>query len=164
MLYEVITKRMDGTICWIKDIVSVENGDKGQPKKLFGYMVDISDQKQAEEELAQSEKWHQTILSTALGGVWTVDLHGNFLEANEAYCTMSGYRSDELRTMSIAVVEALESEKEVLHHIQEIVRVGKAKFESRHRRKDGTVFDVDVSAKYLPVGAGRIVAMSYNFV
>lgn len=112
-----------------------------------------------ESDLKASEQWHRTILNTALNGIWTVDLQGNFLEVNEAYSVMSGFVNSELLAMNIADVEALESREEVLRHIQKIVASGEAKFESRHRRKDGSVYDVEVSAKYLAVGDGRIVAM-----
>jgi PAS domain S-box-containing protein len=104
----------------------------------------------------------RSVLQTAMDGVWIVDLEGRFLKVNAAYCTMSGYTRDELHTMRIGDVESVESAAETAAHVAGIVRDGSGRFESRHRRKDGTLFDVEVSATYPPGGGGRIFAFIHD--
>jgi PAS domain S-box-containing protein len=60
---------------------------------------------------------------------------------------MSGYSEQELLAMSISDVEAQEI-SEVVALIRSIMARGEDRFESRHRRKDGSIFPVEVSAQY----------------
>jgi PAS domain S-box-containing protein len=113
--------------------------------------------KGTEEALRESEERHRTILRTAMDGFWQVDLQGRLVEVNEAYCRMSGYSEQELLTMSIADVEAAESPNEVVTHVQKVIAWGEERFETRHRRKDGIIFPVEISAQYKSPETGRIV-------
>jgi PAS domain S-box-containing protein len=120
-------------------------------------MRDITERKQAEEALRASEERHRTILQTAMDGVWLADTQGRLLEANEAYCRMSGYSAQELLAMRIPDLEASEMEDDTASHIQKIMAKGDDRFESRHRRKDGSLFDVEVSVQYRPADGGQFV-------
>ncbi len=111
----------------------------------------------AEAALRESEERHRTILLTALDGFWLVDLHGRLLEVNDAYCRLSGYSAQELLAMRIPDLEAVETPAEVAARIQALAARGDERFESRHRRKDGSTFDVEVSVKYWSAGDGRFV-------
>ncbi len=51
--------------------------------------------------------------------------------------------------MRVADIEAAESPEEVARHIRFLTRTGFDRFETRHKRKDGSVFDVEVSASYV---------------
>jgi signal transduction histidine kinase len=53
---------------------------------------------------------------------------------------------------------ASETPDEVAAHIHKIVTQGEDRFESLLRRKDGSVFDVEVSVQYRPFDGGRFVA------
>ena len=64
----------------------------------------------------------------------------------------------ELLTMHIPELEDEETSDETDAHILKVMREGEARFESRHRRKDGTVFSVEVSVQYRPEEGGRFVA------
>lgn len=109
---------------------------------------DITQIKLAKESIRKSDMRHRTILQTALDGIWLVDAQGHFLEVNQSYCKMSGYSEQELLTMSIHDVENLESPAETTARINQFLKEGKTLFISQHRRKDGSVFDVEVSAQY----------------
>ena len=112
---------------------------------------------ESEEALRTSEERHRTILKTAIDGFWVVDAQGHLLEVNEAYCLMSGYSEAELLTMRIPDLEANETEDGTFTHSQMIVAQGEDRFESRHRRKDGTIIDVEVGVKYTTAENGQFV-------
>ena len=118
---------------------------------------DITERKRAEWMLRASEERHRLILGTAMDGFWLVDTQGHLLEVNEAYCRMSGYSEQELLTMSISDLEAAELPVETASHIQKVVSEGEDRFESVHRRKDGSTFNVEVSVQFKPIEGGRIV-------
>ena len=122
------------------------------------HFADITERKRAEEALRESEDRHRTILQTAMDGFWLVDPEGRLLEANETYCRMSGYSAQELLAMHIPDLEATEAKEDTAAHMQEIMAHGEARFESRHRRKNGSILDVEVSVQYQPTSSGLFVA------
>jgi len=115
-----------------------------------GVARDVTDRKQAEER-------RQAIIQTAMDGFWLADAQGRFLEVNETYCRMSGYSVPELLAMRISDLEATEGDDETAARIEKIMAQGEDRFESQHRRKDGTIFDVAVSVQYRPDEGGRLV-------
>lgn len=123
----------------------------------FSIVYDITDRLRAEEMLRKSEERHRTILQTAMDGFWLVDAQGHFLEVNDSYCMMSGYCEKELLTMNVSDVDYIESTQEVMARIKKISMKGSDFFISKHRRKDGTLFDVEVSVQYRPEDGGLCV-------
>jgi PAS domain S-box-containing protein len=113
---------------------------------------------QAAEALVESEERHRTILQTAIDGFWLVDSQGSLLEVNAAYCRMSGYSAEELLTMRIRDLQAADTDIDIAAHMQKVMTQGEGRFESRHRRKDGSVFDVEVNVLYRPIAGGQFVA------
>ncbi len=98
----------------------------------------------------------RAILRTAFDGFWLVDTTGRLLEVNEAYCRMSGYSAEELLQMRISDLEDARTSEATSGHLREIMTAGADHFESRHRRKDGSFFDVEVSVIYRPTGGSFI--------
>jgi len=121
----------------------------GNFKGYIGVNKDITERKQAEKKL-------QTILKTALDGFYLADLEGKKLEVNDSYCKMLGYTREELLKMSTQDIEAIESPEETIKHIKNIMAQGYERFESRHKRKDGKIIDVEISVNYLDVGEGQL--------
>jgi PAS domain S-box-containing protein len=127
------------------------------PNQFACIFADITDKKKAEEVLLESEARHRAILRTAMDGIWSVDRQGRLIEVNETYCRMSGYSMQELLGMSITDLEANETVDNTVARIRKIMLEGEARFESRHLRKDGTAFDVEVSVQYRPVDGGQFI-------
>jgi PAS domain S-box-containing protein len=119
---------------------------------------DVTEEYRRRELLRESEERHRTILLTAMAGFWLVDTRGRLLEVNETYCRMSGYSAQELLAMRIFDLEAAETADDTATRIQQVILQGEDRFESRHRRRDGSTFDVDISVRYRPAEGGRFVA------
>jgi PAS domain S-box-containing protein len=100
-------------------------------------------------QIRRGEQAH-AILQTAIDGFWLTDGEGRLLKVNESYCQMSGYTEVELLNMSISDLETTESARETANHIKKIPESGKDRFESRHRRKDGSIVDVETNVMYRP--------------
>jgi len=124
----------------------------------FSIVYDVTDRLRAEEMLRKSEERHRTILRAAMDGFWLVDRQGHFLEVNESYCKMSGYSEEELLNMSIVDVDVIDSTEDILERIKRLSAKGSDFFISQHRRKDGSLFDVEVSVQYRPEDGGICVA------
>jgi len=64
--------------------------------------------------------------------------------------------------MDIAGLDAAEAPDEVAGHIQRTLEQGQDRFETRHRRKDGSVFAVEVSVHYREIEGGRIFCFLHD--
>ena len=115
---------------------------------------------QREEKLVRSEEKHRSILMAAVEGFCLGDSEGRILEVNEAFCKMTGYSEQELLSMRISDLDAKGSAGETGDHVRKIMMDGHDRFESRHRRKDGSIFDVRINVQYKPVDGGQFVLFS----
>ena len=132
--------------------------DPDGKRHVVGSIRDVTERRLAESALQRSEDLHRTILQTAMHGFWVADAQGRLIEVNDAYCAMSGFGREELLARTIPDLEVFESRDEVLARMRDIRTLGPTRFESSHRRKDGTVYDVEVSVRYRPGEGGRYVA------
>jgi PAS domain S-box-containing protein len=158
-IVEISILHLDGsvrTVLW--NSATIYTPDGKTPVATIAQGQDITERKRMEEALQESEERFRTILQTTQDGFWIVDTGGRFLEVNEAYCRMSGYARDELLRMRIADVEAALTPEEIEPRIREIIERGEARFETRHRAKDGRIIDIEVSVKYMPKERGRFFA------
>jgi len=143
--------RRDGEIRWIAHGCRGVRDPSGRFMGRRASNRDITELKRVELE-------YQAILLTATDGFLLIDHQGRFIDCNNAYCTMSGYGRDELLRMHASDIDANETPSDVRDHLQRIREQGHDRFETRHRRKDGGVFDVEVSVAYLDIGGGKLVA------
>ena len=99
-------------------------------------------------QLTESFEALHSILETTLDGFWRTDVQGNLLDVNPAYSLMSGYPRDELLTMQVSDFEVEEDACGIADHLTHIVEQGRDLFETRHRRRDGSIWHVEVSVTY----------------
>jgi len=147
--YEIKLRKKDGTEMDCLLTATVRRTADGNILGYQGIIRDITERKRAEEE-------YRTILRTTMDGFWSADIQGRFLDVNDAYCHLIGYSRDELLTMKISVVEAIERPEETAQRIKRIMETGGGRFETRHRRKDGGIIDMEVSVNYTKIGGGRL--------
>ncbi|MBN1156881.1 PAS domain S-box protein [Candidatus Woesearchaeota archaeon] len=102
----------------------------------------------AREEKGAGEQY-KTIIQSSIEGFWIIDAGGRFLDVNKAYCSMIGYSREELLRMRISDVEEIEKPEETSQRIKRIKSIGSDRFETRHKRKDGRVVDIEVSVNYM---------------
>lgn len=115
---------------------------------------DITDRKLMEAALRDKNETHRSILETSLDGFLAVDTKGKLLDVNNRYTQQSGYSRDELLNMRIPDLEAIESPADTSARIQRIIETGGDQFESVHRRKDGSLWHVEVNVIYLAANGG----------
>lgn len=125
--------------------IEVSTTYMAEQQQLFVFSRDISERKQAAAVLER----YKLVIDAAMDGFWVTDLKGILLEVNESYARMTGYEAEELVGMHISQLEALEQAEDVREHIQKIMAQGYDQFETRHRRKDGSEIDIEISVNYL---------------
>ena len=129
----------------------------GQPA-IMSIFLEQSEIAKNEDRSRKSDEQHQTILRMAMDGFWRTDMQGRLLEVNEAYCGMSGYSEEELLGMRIADLDRIESDQGSANRLQIIRELGKDRYETRHTRKDGSLFDVEASVQYWKQDGGQCVS------
>jgi len=124
----------------------------GKVYRMAGVAEDVTQRRASEEQL-------RNIVQTSMDGFWVNDIQGRLLDCNEAGCRALGYTREEMQTLTVADIEALESPADTAAHIRRIIENGRDRFETRHRRKDGRVIDVEISVYYQPdADGGRFYA------
>ena len=91
---------------------------------------------EARKQKEEIEERANAILHQMHDGFWIIDpKNGNILEVNEALCQMLAYTREEILKLSVADVEATDSNDQIEQRIQSIIQTGSANFESCFRRK-----------------------------
>jgi hypothetical protein len=145
----------DGSVRSVMGNINPLSDVNGQPNGAIAVFIDITD-------LKQTEKKCSSILETTQQGFYMCDLNGQILDINDAYTQMSGYTRDELLRMKISQLTAIENEENIINRIQYIKKHGNDQFESQHRRKNGSLFNVDIRATYLNIDGGRVVSFVWD--
>jgi PAS domain S-box-containing protein len=114
--------------------------------------------RRAVEQLRDREARYRAVTETAADGFVTLDATGLILDVNHAYIRRSGYTRDELLEMRIHDLEAQESHDQTTAHLGELRSLGGRIFETLHRAKDGTVWQVEVDVAHWPIEGGLYFA------
>jgi len=99
---------------------------------------------------------NEMILNTTTDGFFAADMDGQIRVANPAFCTMLGYTKDELLELSIPAIEANENPQDVAAHMAKIFADGHDRFDTRHRRKDGSVVDIEITTMLVDIGGEKM--------
>jgi PAS domain S-box-containing protein len=104
----------------------------------------------AETELRKMlEERYTTIIQSANVGFWISDKWHNILTVNDEYCRMSGYSHEELLKMKISDIDISFNSEKVLKLLDEFDNFTAIHSEVIHRKKDGSLMELDVSINKL---------------
>ncbi|MEI7727022.1 MAG: PAS domain S-box protein [Bacteroidota bacterium] len=138
-------KRPDGSISWLNVSTTPVINSKGELEAVVGTFADITDKIKSEDAFRTLAIRNQIILQSVKDGIHVIDRQGCLIEANPAFCTMLGYTNQELMQLNVSDWDAQFTEEELLTKVNELISHPKI-FETKHRRKDGTVIDVLLNA------------------
>ncbi len=128
--------------------VEVALGSFKSPEGLsiVGSIADIRERKRRENELLKELEKNLILLRNGGDGIHILDLNGDVREANTAFCRMLGCERDEVVGMNVARWDAMFEKEKLVPLIRQQYEGGaRVEFETVHRRKDGTTFQVEVS-------------------
>jgi PAS domain S-box-containing protein len=161
-------RHKDGSDRWMLTRGVAVRDAEGKPNRFVGIAVDITDRKRAEEALAQerhllvaSEKRFRTFVDHAADGFFLQEQEtARVLDVNRRACESLGYTRDELIGMTPLDFDADVTPALIEGRIRKLFSGEMIAFESRHRRKDGTVFPVEIRGKAFWEGSrGFIVSL-----
>jgi PAS domain S-box-containing protein len=88
--------RKDGSRIWISVNARVVRDEQGSIRYYEGTAQDITDRKQAEEALRESEERYRDLFENAKDAIYVQDLKGTYLSVNRAAENLSGYDRNEI--------------------------------------------------------------------
>jgi PAS domain S-box-containing protein len=124
----------------------------GEVSRVAVFALEITELKQAEKELRNSENRYRTLMEQAADGIFIADAEGRYVDVNSQGCAMTQYTREEILGFSMKDLVVPEDIKSSPLRLPEL-NAGKGLLSERHmRRRDGTTFLAEISAKQLADG------------
>ncbi len=147
---ELTNYRKDGTPYHAELFITPLFDDAGQRTNFVSIHRDVSQRKQAERALRESEERMRAILNTATDAVITIDRRGIIQGVNPATATMFGYAPNELIGQNVSMLMpppyCEEHDGYIARYLESrqprIIGIGR---EVLGRRKDGATFPIDLA-------------------
>ena len=146
MEYKIIDRRT-GEEKWVHGLGDLSFDDNGNPTEMFGTIQDISERRRLDDSLRLT----QFVFDKAAVGIFHIATDGRILNANDKAVASLGYTRDELLSMRIFDIDPnLEPARHSrLWQTLEKNATAQNYIETIHRRKDGTLFPVAVTANLM---------------
>ena len=148
-------QRPDGSI------VSVDFASRrvmlGGKRYLESVVLDITERKRAENALAESEEKYRQLFTTESDAVAIFDARTRrFLDVNDAALELYGYTRAEFLALVFSDITADPQQCEA--NIRQVVAGTQDHFPvGYHKKKDGTVFPIEISASTFMLGGRRVL-------
>jgi PAS domain S-box-containing protein len=159
-VYEIRMVRGDDAQFWARLETSPAQDSKSGKPVCLATMSDITDRKQAQEALRESEEKFRASLENAPDAIYMFDLEGNFLYGNRRCEEITGYRREELTgknwlKLSILPRDRLDRAARLLQANIQGNSTGPDEFTLIS--KDGRAVPVEINTSLLPQGDKSIV-------
>ncbi len=155
--YEGMAQRKDGS--QFPAHVAVTSVELPDGKATLVFINDITERQRTE----QSLKLFRALLDHSNDSIEVIDPKtGRILDVNERALRLHGYSREEYMALSIPEIDPLfaaAGEKSWQAHLETLKQFGFSVFETQHRRKDGTIFPVEVNANYVRLERDYILAV-----
>ena len=143
--------RKDGSTLWLESQFTFIRDENGKPLSIMGVGRDITERKQAEEAMQESETRYRQLFENAPAGIYEVDLTtGRILSVNDALCEYTEYTKDELLTINALDLLTEESQKIFIERMAGYA-AGEpvpSTLEYKARSKSGREFWISINPKY----------------
>ncbi|MFA5215905.1 PAS domain S-box protein [Sulfuricurvum sp.] len=143
--FESIHKRKDGSTFPVSVELIVIKNEEDEILYHIANIWDLTQKKEAEDRLMLKK----FALDHIKDAVFMIDENARFHYVNQGACASLGYTSEEFEGMNVGDVDPDWPRERWLEHWNELKQQGSFTMELRHKRKDGTLFPVEVSANFI---------------
>ncbi len=116
----------------------------------------LSEQRRIQDDLRESEARFRVLIEQSRDGIVILDKGGKVYQANKQFAAMLGYPPDEVCELSVFDWDYQFSPEKLLQMISTVDESGE-QFETVHRRKDGTTYDVEISTNAATLGGQKLI-------
>ena len=116
----------------------------GETTGIRTALLDITERKRAETALAKEVLRRRTVFEQSRDGIVICDRNGKVYESNRSFANMLGYSPEEMLQLQIWEWDGQFTEDQILEMILDAKTLPPV-FETRHKRIDGSLFDVEIS-------------------
>ncbi|MGP0054331.1 MAG: PAS domain S-box protein [Steroidobacteraceae bacterium] len=135
---------LQGTRRWLHTFSAPMWDDTLAETVLLGITSDITERRRLETKLVSEATRNRLFLRTASDGVHILNSTGHIVDVSESFCKMLGYEREEVIGMYPSQWDAQLTSEEV-HATFAALKNGELKrFNTLHRRKDGSTFPVEI--------------------
>ncbi len=145
------TRPIDGKIIWLRVLASVIRDQNNHVTNVHGVMQDITEQKNAELELARQNKdllRFRTALDAVSDSIYLIDLEQmKFIDSNRTAWECLGYQREELMALGPHDIKPKYEEEDLNSLFTQILKennLSTTVFDTEHERKDGSCFPVKI--------------------
>lgn len=154
--YEFRILRKDGEVRWM-EVLTGEMSYRGR-LAIQVALVDVTERKEAEKALRESEERFRTFVENMADGVFCLDLEGRLVLVNQAACRNTGYDRHELLTMNASDIDAGIISRQDRTQLWHRLKPGEtARIDVTHRRKDGSIYPAEVHVSRLDLQGKPVV-------
>ncbi len=158
-VYEKEYFRKDGTVFPVELRTFLLKDETGTATGMWAIVRDITGRKEAERELLVKER----AMAAALTGIALADFEGKLTYANDAFLRL--WREEKAAdVLGRSALEFWERPDEAAAVIAVLERSGAWSGELKGKRRDGTRFDVQLSANLVRDGEGNPICMMSSFI
>ncbi len=143
---EIYNYTKDGNGYWVALSIAPIYQENGQMEGFIAVQTDITDRKQTEEILTESESYYRCIVETASEGVWMFDSASKTTFANTRMAEMLGYTVEEIQGRSLFEFIDGDSREIAETYVQRRKQGIRERHDFKFTRKDGSHLWAIVSA------------------
>ncbi len=152
--FEATHTRKDGSIIEVE--VHARPIISGGTNYVLSVERDITERKKAQAALAEEATRRRILIDGSRDGIVVLDQDGNVYESNKRFAEMLGYTPEEVSQLQVFDWEFLFPKEQVIEMIRTVDEAGDH-FETQHRRKDGTIYDVEISTNAAYFGKQKLI-------
>jgi PAS domain S-box-containing protein len=135
---------VNGKEKWTETSLQIVKNEEGNNSSVLSIVSDITQRKKIEQELADEAIRRRILVEQSRDGIVILDQDGGVYESNKRFAEMIGYSDEEVKELHVWDWEAAASREQLLGMLNTVDEKGDH-FETKHRRKDGSVYDVEIS-------------------
>ncbi len=155
---QMTNKRKDGSFYVEAATISPVFDNAGQIVNFVAVKRDITEEIRAEKELKESEKKFRMLVDQAADMLLVHDMDGRIIDVNQASAASYGYSREELLSMKVAALDPDYVQRENSGRFWDRFEMNKPfRFEARQKRKDGTLFPVEVTLTKLIINEQLVI-------
>ncbi len=154
--WEIISYKKDGQPFYLDISSTILMDEKGSPESILIVFKDISERKKMENALRDEALRRRILVEQSRDGIVILDQDGKVYESNRQFSAMLGYTSEEISRLYVFDWEYQIPREKVLEMLRSVDETGDH-FETRHRRKDGTTYDVEISTNAAVIEGQKLI-------